>query len=526
MMMVALQAQFINNGATVTIQPGAVLRIETDFDNQAGTIDNQGVLEVQGNFNSVVGPGTTLSGNGKIKFFGTTNSNLSPGDDVLNKVELLKTTSTGTVTLTGAVTVNDSLIFGGSAGGSTIILGANDLTLGATSTVAGASQTAGYVVTGSTGQMKKTNLGVTPFTYPVGFDAVTYNPVTIAENGTIDNIGVRVLEKVYENGSNGIAFSTEAVDASWVISEGTVGESNLNVTAQWYSTDELQYFTRNECGLGKYNGSTYDLFAADLGASNGSNPYFRSRNGVTPGNFIVADDKALDYVAVSAKVYLGGPSFSANEMGDQLRVANLVPLSQPYSTAPYNTSFNQAGRGGKGIEFVNALADFNRTSGNGTQDDAVDWVFLELRSNPTTVIATKSAILQRDGDIVEAEDLSPVKFRGIDDGNYYLTIRHRNHLGVMTANPVSLSSSPVSLNFTDGTAATYGTDAQNLLSGSYFMWAGDVNGDGFVNATDRAETWNLRNQTGYRIEDCSINGTVDATDRAITWNNRNKSKSF
>jgi hypothetical protein len=96
----------------------------------------------------------------------------------------------------------------------------------------------------------------------------------------------------------------------------------------------------------------------------------------------------------------------------------------------------------------------------------------------------------------------------------------------MTANPVSLSSSPVSLNFTDGTAATYGTDAQNLLSGSYFMWAGDVNGDGFVNATDRAETWNLRNQTGYRIEDCSINGTVDATDRAITWNNRNKSKSF
>ncbi|MGB4840973.1 MAG: hypothetical protein WBP08_18340, partial [Saprospiraceae bacterium] len=233
MMMVALQAQFINNGATVTIQPGAVLRIETDFDNQAGTIDNQGVLEVQGNFNSVVGPGTTLSGNGKIKFFGTTNSNLSPGDDVLNKVELLKTTSTGTVTLTGAVTVNDSLIFGGSAGGSTIILGANDLTLGATSTVTGASQATGYVVTGSTGQMKKTNLGATPFTYPVGFDAVTYNPVTIAENGTIDNIGVRVLQKAYANGSSGTALTTSFVDATWSISDATPGGNNLTITPYW-----------------------------------------------------------------------------------------------------------------------------------------------------------------------------------------------------------------------------------------------------------------------------------------------------
>ncbi|MBK7633544.1 MAG: hypothetical protein IPJ13_04030 [Saprospiraceae bacterium] len=52
MMTVAAHAQFVNNGATVTIQSGATLRVETSFENQAGTItiDNGGILEVQGNF--------------------------------------------------------------------------------------------------------------------------------------------------------------------------------------------------------------------------------------------------------------------------------------------------------------------------------------------------------------------------------------------------------------------------------------------------------------------------------------------
>ncbi|MBK6498759.1 MAG: hypothetical protein IPG00_11605 [Saprospiraceae bacterium] len=50
MMSVTIQAQFINNGATVTIQSGATLRIETDFINNSGTVTNNGVLEVKEDF--------------------------------------------------------------------------------------------------------------------------------------------------------------------------------------------------------------------------------------------------------------------------------------------------------------------------------------------------------------------------------------------------------------------------------------------------------------------------------------------
>jgi hypothetical protein len=475
----SVQAQFVNYGATITIQPGATLRIETSFENQAGTIDNQGTLEVLGNFTNAAGAGTTLSGNGTVKFIGDANSNVTTNGDALQNVEMAKTAQN--ITLQDPMTINGTLTF--TSDNNKIILGSNDLTIGASGSIVSSDDNE-YVVTGGTGRLVKTGLGTTAFTYPVGFDVSTYNPVTIAENGTVDNIAVRVLQHAYVNGESGTQINTEAVNATWSITETNPGNSNLSITAQWTNTDELQHFTRNECGIGKYNGTSYDLLAADLGVASGSGPYTRSRTGVTPGNFMVGDDKALDYVAVNVKVFLGGPSFAANEMGDQLRVANLVPLSQPYSSAPYNATFAHAGRGGKGIEFVNALVDFNKSSGNGTQDDAVDWVFLELRSNPTTVVASKTALLQRDGDVVEAEDGSPVRFYGLNDGNYHVVVRHRNHLGVMTNSAVALSHIPTNVNLTDGSVTTYGTNAQKSASGIFSLWPGDVNGDKILRYSD------------------------------------------
>ncbi|MBK8518811.1 MAG: hypothetical protein IPL55_21765 [Saprospiraceae bacterium] len=522
MMMVALQAQFINNGATVTIQPGAVLRIETDFDNQAGTIDNQGVLEVQGNFNSVVGPGTTLSGNGKIKFFGTTNSNLSPGDDVLNKVELLKTTSTGTVTLTGAVTVNDSLIFGGSAGGSTIILGANDLTLGATSTVTGASQATGYVVTGSTGQMKKTNLGATPFTYPVGFDAVTYNPVTIAENGTIDNIGVRVLQKAYANGSSGTALTTSFVDATWSISDATPGGNNLTITPYWKGSDEVS-FNRTLCRVARYNGQKYDLDASTKLPAGGSDPYSLQRSGITnTGNFIVSSSS---FVKVAPKLFLEGAYVVADGlMRDVLRANNKLPLAQPFGlltfTGTYAASLNSD-------EAVNQSI-FDVTGNNAV----VDWVLLELRDNANRSIvhARRAALLQRDGDIVDIDGVSPVRFDNISDGNYHLSVRHRVHLGTRTATSLSLSETSTPINFTNNANAIANSQKElvSVGSGIYGILTGDVDRDGRILSGDIVAIGGFFNTSlgnfNYftRSTDADLDGRIISGDVVSTGSNINK----
>ena len=185
MMTLAAQAQFINNGATVTIQSGATLRVETSFENQAGTItiDNGGILEVQGNFTNAAGAGTTISPSGKVRFIGTGNSDVTLNGDAIHHVEMAKTTSTGKVTLLDNASINGNLEFTGT-GNNKIELGNFDLSLAPTSTVSATTDhmTNGYVVTGGTGRLRKSNLGTTPFTYPVGFDATTYNPVTISKS--------------------------------------------------------------------------------------------------------------------------------------------------------------------------------------------------------------------------------------------------------------------------------------------------------------------------------------------------------
>jgi hypothetical protein len=69
-----------------------------------------------------------------------------------------------------------------------------------------------------------------------------------------------------------------------------------------------------------------------------------------------------------------------------------------------------------------------------TQNAIVDWVFIELRSkgSNTTILATRSALLQRDGDVVELDGYNGLKFPGVAVDSYYVVVRHRNHLGAMS----------------------------------------------------------------------------------------------
>lgn len=60
-------------------------------------------------------------------------------------------------------------------------------------------------------------------------------------------------------------------------------------------------------------------------------------------------------------------------------------------------------------------------------------------------------------------------------GSYYVAVRHRNHLGIMTAAAVSLSAAPLSIDFTSAATSTYGTEARKDISGTQVMWMGNTN---------------------------------------------------
>ena len=56
------------------------------------------------------------------------------------------------------------------------------------------------------------------------------------------------------------------------------------------------------------------------------------------------------------------------------------------------------------------------------------------------MLATRTALLQHDGDMVGFDGVSPIAFDAAP-GGYAIAIRHRNHLGVMTAAGIALTSS-------------------------------------------------------------------------------------
>ncbi len=130
-------------------------------------------------------------------------------------------------------------------------------------------------------------------------------------------------------------------------------------------------------------------------------------------------------------------------------------------------------------------------------------------------------MLQADGDIVETDGVSPLAFTVTDGDSYYVVVKHRNHLAVMTDTTYPINQGAL-IDFTNPTTGTFGTGSQAIQNGIMMLYSADANGDGSVNAADRAITWNDRNQSGYLLSDVNLSGSVNAGDRSLTWNGRNK----
>jgi hypothetical protein len=198
-------------------------------------------------------------------------------------------------------------------------------------------------------------------------------------------------------------------------------------------------------------------------------------------------------------------------MHDSLRVKGLIPLTEPYS----GLGFTQVAGGGEGI-----AASVLAASG---ANAIVDWVLLELRSasDSASTVATRCALLQRDGDIVATDGLSPVSFV-TGAGSYFIAVRHRNHLGVMTAMPMSLSSSPVAVDLTSSGTIVHGIQARKSLGGMQVLWAGNAVLDGRIKYTGTGNDRDVilsaiggvvptSTVTGYLSCDVTMDGKVKYT---------------
>ncbi|MEM6724646.1 MAG: hypothetical protein AAF598_11445 [Bacteroidota bacterium] len=212
---------------------------------------------------------------------------------------------------------------------------------------------------------------------------------------------------------------------------------------------------------------------------------------------------------LSTKIFLEGPySDSTGLMDDLLRVNNLIPLETPYTGPNYMTGASP------GSERINTAILIDSSS-----NAIVDWVFIELRTNSNFTAYGRSALLQRDGDIVDLDGQSPVSFAGLTSAPaFFVVIRHRNHLGIRSLNGVIVSSDNVTnLDFTNSNSSVLGgaNALKQLPDGKYALFSGDFEGDGQIQLSDFNNLVPFIGLSGYLPGDINLNGQVQLNESQI-----------
>lgn len=217
------------------------------------------------------------------------------------------------------------------------------------------------------------------------------------------------------------------------------------------------------------------------------------------------------FVRLFAELILAGayqPNFPGLQRSD-LFPAGMLPLEEPYA----GLGFDQEGSGGEHISLDHFLPQGNNVP--------VDWVHLQLRSSqdPAVLIATRNAILLDNGHVVDVDGISSVIFHDVAPGPYYVAIKHRNHLGAMTAEPMVVNFYGSFVDFTSPNTQLYGQNAMQHVNGMRMLWAGDLNGDGELKYVGQGNDRDpilqaiggnvpTNSVAGYKLEDINLDGFV------------------
>jgi len=212
-------------------------------------------------------------------------------------------------------------------------------------------------------------------------------------------------------------------------------------------------------------------------------------------------DKGID---LNVKVFLEG-AFNGTDMNTDLNTQD-IPLTQPFNIEPWNYT---------GSESVSSIPNA----------DVVDWVLLEARdatsantASPSKTIDRQAAFLLKDGSIVSIDGSSKPQFSGTVVHDLFILIYHRNHLPVLSANPLTLTGGEYVYDFTTPAGQAYGTGAQKDLGSVYAMYGGDSDASENIDMVDKEINWlNDAGKTGYYHSDLNMDKEVNNPDKNDIW---------
>lgn len=352
---------------------------------------------------------------------------------------------------------------------------------------------------------------------------VSVNPsVSTVAPGQLFTVNIQVTDAYLLHGSSVIVRFDNTVLALVGAADGDVYTSVQSSPIFWWRPDTSLHadsvvVDQAILGASTYTGSGI-LFSLTFRAlTSGSSPIYLSTLDLRNNNNQAFDVEGIDglvtVLAVNAniKAYLQGP-YSGSAMLTGLNTAGIIPLAQPYSGAPWSYT---------GTEAVASIPA-----------GVVDWVLVELRTGTAaaTKVATRAAFIKSNGAVVDLDGTSAVGFAGVPAGSYYIVLRHRNHLAVMSAAAVALTTTSAVYDFTTGLSKYYGGDAREIATGVFGLWAGDVTANGIVkysgSSNDRSPILTriggsdlTLTVNGYYPEDVNMNGQVkysgSSNDRSV-----------
>jgi hypothetical protein len=210
-------------------------------------------------------------------------------------------------------------------------------------------------------------------------------------------------------------------------------------------------------------------------------------------------------IEVDIKVFLEGP-FNGSDMNTGLTGLTDFPLTQPYNASPWNYT---------GTESVTAIPS-----------GVVDWVLVELRdatsaatATAATVIARQAAFLMSDGNIRSLDGTSSQQFDNLTiQHSLFVVIYHRNHLAVMSANPLIQAGDVYSYDFTSPIGQAHNDGQKELSAGIWGMFAGDADASGLIDENDKNPLWSQNaGETGYLPTDINCDTRTDNRDKNDYW---------
>jgi agmatine deiminase len=210
----------------------------------------------------------------------------------------------------------------------------------------------------------------------------------------------------------------------------------------------------------------------------------------------------VPHLFVDLKVFLEGP-YNGSNLNTNLTGLNEFPLTQPYQSLPWNYA---------GDESVSVIPP-----------DIVDWILVEYRDAASSATATAStvkgrqaAFLRSDGSVVALDGVSDLQHEIAITQQLFVVIYHRNHLAVMSAEPLVMAGGIYHYDYSDGESKVFGGSSghKEIISGIWAMAGGDCNADGLINLSDLSDIWlNEAGLSGYLMSDPNMNTQSDNQDK-------------